>query len=131
MSIRSERGSGSKQSRRPLVATAAVIGGAGMVLGAPAAALIAAPVAQAAPVFAVPQQLPPIPPFPPIGGGGISAAFLDPVYDIFGLIPGLNIFVSNGIDGTAASPNGGNAGLLAGNGGNGFSRIVAGHRCWR
>ena len=60
------------------------------------------------------------------GAGGLSAALLDPLFDIAGLIPGLNIFVGNGVDGTATIPNGGNAGILAGNGGNGFSRTVAG-----
>jgi len=46
--VSSKRGSGSRRSR-PLVATAAAIGGAGIVLGAPAAGLLLAPAAQAAP----------------------------------------------------------------------------------
>ena len=76
-------------SRRPLVATAAAIGGAGIVLAAPAAALMAAPAAQAAPVVPAPQQgcgyfdprCPPfaIPGLDFFGSGGLSAALLDPV----------------------------------------------------
>ena len=125
MSDRSERGNGPWQAGRPLVAAAAAIGGAGLVLAAPAAALMAAPEALAAPVFPVPQQIA-IPGLDFFGSGGLSAALLDPVFDIFGLIPGLNIFIGNGVDGTATSPNGGDAGLFAGNGGNGFSRTIPG-----
>src|SRR5882762_3000550 len=59
---RGERGSGSHRERkplRPLVTTAAVIGGAGIVLGVPVAALfIGAGVAQAAPLVSAPQQPP-------------------------------------------------------------------------
>lgn len=54
------RGSGARRSQkkvRPLVATAAAIGGAGLVLAAPAAALLANPgQAQAAPVIPAPQE---------------------------------------------------------------------------
>ena len=55
MSNRSKRGTGapgSKKPARPLRATAAVIGGAGMILAAPAAALLADPAeAQAQPMI--------------------------------------------------------------------------------
>ena len=112
-------------SRRPLVATAAAIGGAGIVLAAPAAALITASEAQAAPVFPVPAQFE-IPGLDFFGAGGLSAALLDPFFDIAGIIPGLNIFIGNGVDGTLTSPNGGAAGLFAGNGGAGFSRTIPG-----
>ena len=45
------------RTARPLAATAATIGSAGLILGAPAAGLLAAPgVVQAAPVVAAPQQ---------------------------------------------------------------------------
>src|SRR5918992_210521 len=120
MTVRSERG-----SHRPLVAAAAAIGGAGIVLAAPAAALMTAADAQAAPMRPVPQQFE-IPGLDFFGSGGLSAALLDPLFDIAGIIPGLNIFIGNGVDGTATSPNGTAAGLLAGNGGNGFSPTVPG-----
>src|SRR5882757_2251116 len=123
MSDRRKQGNGSL--RRPFMATAAAVGGAGLILGAPAAGLMAAPVAQAAPVVPVPQQFE-IPGLDFFGGSGLSAALLDPLFDIAGLIPGLNIFIANGADGTATNPNGGNAGLFFGNGGNGFSRTTVG-----
>ena len=107
------------------MATATVIGGAGFVLGAPAAVLMAASEAQAAPVLPAPLQFE-IPGLDFFGTGGLSAALLDPFFDMAGLIPGLNMFIGNGVDGTATSPNGGNAGLFAGNGGNGFSRVIPG-----
>ncbi|MDF2830275.1 MAG: Uncharacterized protein K0R01_3558, partial [Mycobacterium sp.] len=53
-------------------------------------------------------------------------ALLNPLFDVAGMIPLLNVFIGNGIDGTAANPNGGAAGLFAGNGGDGFSRTIAG-----
>jgi hypothetical protein len=53
----SGRGTGSRRTRKPLVATAAAIGGAGLVLAAPAAALMAAADAQAAPVVQAPLQI--------------------------------------------------------------------------
>src|SRR4051794_38888988 len=117
MSNQSKRGTGS-QLRKPLVATVAAVGGAGMLLGAPAAGLLAAP-AQAAPVVAAPLQLPAIPGLDFFGSGGLSAALLDPVFSIASAIPFLNIFVANGTPGTATNPNGGNAGLFFGNGGAG------------
>ena len=46
-------------------------------------------------------------------------ATFDPFLDIAGLIPVLNIFVGNGVDGLTPGANGGNAGLFIGNGGNG------------
>ena len=97
----SSRGSGSRRRPvRPLAATAAVIGGAGLILGAPAAALLAAPgVSYAAPLAPVPLQ-----------AGALDffgSAGLDGIFDVFGAIPILNIFIGNGADGTATSPNGG------------------------
>ena len=96
------------------------------MLAAPAAVLMTAPQAQAAPMFVAPQQFPEFPGLDFFGSGGLSAALLDPVFDFAGLIPGLNIFVGNGVDGTATNINGGDAGLLFGNGGNGFSRTIPG-----
>jgi hypothetical protein len=95
-SNRSAHGTG--RTRKPLVAAVAALGGAGVVLVAPGAALMTAPQVQAAPVFSAPQQL--IPGFDFFGDGGLSAALLDPFFEIAGLIPVLNIFVGNGVDGT-------------------------------
>src|SRR4051794_16139655 len=114
MSNQSKRGTGS-QLRKPLVATAAALGGASMILGAPAAALLAAPGAQAAPIVSAPEQFA-IPGLDFFGSGGLSAAILDPFFSVATAIPFLNIFVANGTPGTAANPNGGNAGLFFGNG---------------
>ena len=72
-----------------------------------------------------PQQIE-IPGLDFFGDGGLSAAFLDPFFEIARMAPFFNIFVSNGEDGTATSPDGGNAGILAGNGGDGFNA----HRTW-
>src|SRR5882757_7017448 len=155
------RGTDSRRRRksvRPLVATAAVIGGVGIVLGAPVAALFIGPaVAQAAPPLVSAPQAPPTDlcggfigcndlsasSVPSTGsslfGGsaalaalpvgvnlgdpfGIANAFLN----IAGTIPGLNLFIGNGADGTAAHPDGFNGGLFAGSGGNGYSPTTAG-----
>jgi hypothetical protein len=120
MSSRSKRGTGSRRSRKPLVATAAAIGGA----GAPAAGLLAASgIAQAAPVIPAPQQFGDlIPGGGDFFGGAGLAALLDPLWDITGLIPVINIFAANGVDGTADNPNGTNAGLFFGSGGDGLAR---------
>ena len=126
MSKRSNRGTDSRRSRkpkRPLLATAAAIGGAGLILATPGAALMAAPEAQAAPVVPAPLQTGG---FDFFGTGGLSAAPFDPIFELFGAIPFVKIFIGNGTDGTAANPNGGNAGLFAGNGGDGFSPTVPG-----
>src|SRR6476469_8121685 len=120
---------------RPLAATAAAVGGAGLVLSAPAAALLAMPSeAQAAPLMPAPAGL-----FgcffgSTVGGdclagdnAGLASGLTDglataqPFLDMAGGIPIVNIFIGNGADGTAAHPNGFNGGLLIGNGGNGFS----------
>ena len=120
----------SRRPARPLVATAAAIGGAGLVLAAPGAALMANPAeAQAQPIdlsaltslfggsFAIPLT--------PAGLVGTAGSTFDPILDIATAIPFLNLFVGNGPDGTAASPNGGNAiGLFVGNGGDGFHRPI-------
>ena len=90
MSNRSKRGTGSRRTRKPLVATAAAIGGAGLILGAPAAALMAAPGAQAAPVVPAPQQLSRVLGLDFFGTGGLSAAFLDPIFEIATIIPFFN-----------------------------------------
>ena len=131
MSNRSKRGTGSHLSKKParsLKATAAVIGGAGMILAAPGAALLAdPPEAQAQGDLATLTTL-----FGASGlngavGAGVGAAtgLADPFFAIASGIPFVNIFIGNGADGTAANPNGGNAGLFAGNGGDGFSPTVA------
>ena len=104
---------------RAVKATAAVIGSAGIVLAAPGAMLVSAGEAQA-------QSFPDLSSL--FGGAGLNpASFAEPAFQvangffaIAGAIPVLNIFIGNGADGTAANPNGGNAGLLAGNGGDGF-----------
>src|SRR5262245_6745540 len=128
MSNRSKHGSGSRKSARPFVATAAAIGGAGMILAAPGAALLANPAeAQAQIDLGSLSSL-----FGASGlngavGSGVGAVtgLETPFFDILGGIPVVNIFIGNGANGTAANPNGGNAGLLAGNGGNGYSPTVA------
>src|SRR4051794_7455598 len=107
-------------STRPVKATVAAIGGAGIVLSAPAAALLAAPPESAAQSTASLTSL-----FGP-NLGGIAGQVLNPIFTIAGLVPGLNIFIGNGLDGTAANPNGGKAGILAGNGGRGFSTTKPG-----
>src|SRR5882757_6297129 len=136
------RGSGSGQSRkhgRPWATTAVVIGGTGMVLAAPAAALLISPaVAQAAP----PPVVDPLCPL--VGscaGGSLGASIagvvgpaglVDPFgspTDLLGFaggIPILNIFIGNGADGTALHPDGFNGGLFFGNGGKGFTPTAVG-----
>src|SRR3954466_8268126 len=127
------------KSRR-LVATAAAVGGAGLVLSAPAAALLAMPgEAHAAPALPIPTSL-----FGCFLGStvgdeclagdnaGLAASLTEglataqPFLDMAGGIPIVNIFIGNGADGTAAHPNGFNGGLLIGNGGNGFSPTTVG-----
>src|SRR5882757_9108612 len=135
-----QRVSGSGRTHAAGRAWAVAIGGAGIVLAAPAAALLATPaVAQAAPV-------PPIDPLCTLlagcgsgGGVGASIASLVPpggLADPFGLptallgfagaIPGLNIFIGNGADGTALHPDGFNGGLFFGDGGKGYSPTTPG-----
>src|SRR5882757_7419585 len=127
-----QRGRGSEASRRRGRAwLAAAIGGAGIVLAAPGAALLVAPgVAQAAPVAANPV----CPLFGGCASGGLGSGIGDVVglaaptpnalavgvvgagvdgplsalIGIAGQIPFVNIFVHNGADGTAAHPDGGN-----------------------
>lgn len=53
-------------------------------------------------------------------------ALANPFLDIAWVIPILNVFVGNGIDGSALHPNGFNGGLLIGRGGDGFSQTTAG-----
>ena len=121
------------RARKSTVAASSVLSGVAILFAVPAAALLTVPAAQAAPVAQVPA------PFENpewwinrhrpmgsglIGGSGLSAGSLDPFFDIAGLIPVLNVFIGNGADGTLASPNGGNAGLFAGNGGNGYSPLL-------
>ena len=119
-----------RSRKRPLVATAAAIGGAGLVLATPAAALMAAPVAQAAPVVPAPQQIPGLGDllggldlFGPGGLGGLTGLLPSSFLDFAGLIPGLNIFVGNGQDGLLPGSDGGDAGLFIGNGGNGADGV--------
>ncbi|MDT5018699.1 MAG: hypothetical protein QOD39_4859, partial [Mycobacterium sp.] len=114
--------------RRPWLATAAVIGGAGITLSAPAAALLAtAPAASAQPLslcseLSLPSTCGSVPAangptFTPLVASAASMSILD----IAGQIPVVNILIGNGANGTAAHPNGYNGGLLIGNGGNGYS----------
>src|SRR5882757_2456748 len=148
-----ERGTGSRRGRkqvRPFAATTALIGGAGVVLGAPVAALfIGSGVAQAAPLVSPPSDLCTSlvgcnNPSASLTGSslfGPSAAltivpagpsvadpfgFTNAFFNLAGAIPGLNLFIGNGADGTAAHPDGFNGGLFAGSGGNGFSPTAVG-----
>ncbi|MDT4998877.1 MAG: hypothetical protein QOK12_982, partial [Mycobacterium sp.] len=146
-----QRVSGSGRTRTPGRAWAVAIGGAGIVLAAPAAALLTTPaLAQAAPV-------PPTGPLCPLlvgcgSGGGVGASIAGGIgasigslstvvgpgglADPFGLptailgfagaIPGLNIFIGNGADGTAVHPDGFNGGLFFGDGGKGYSPTTPG-----
>src|SRR5262245_19948565 len=99
----------SQSTVRPLAATAAAIGSAGLIIGAPAAGLLAAPgLAQAAPVVPAPLQSGGLGDL--FGSSGLSSlfgsgsglglgsfsSFLTPVFDIAGAIPVLNIFIGNG-----------------------------------
>src|ERR1700754_3987929 len=113
----------SRSTARPFVATAAAVGGVSLILGAPAAGLLAAPgVASAAPVVPAPLQGIDFGNLFGLGGlGGVDALF-----GFFNAIPIVNIFISNGADGTAANPDGGNGGLLFGSGGNGFNATTPG-----
>ena len=130
MSKQRNRGTGSRRSRkprRPLAATAAAIGGAGIVLAAPGAAFMAAPEAQAQTGIAIIDSL-----FGLTGLSGVSGTLVgtatgleDTFFAIAGQIPILNAFIGNGADGTAENPDGGNAGIIAGNGGTGYSFTVA------
>ena len=64
----------------------------------------------------------------PVVGGLIGTAFTaaDPLLGIAGQIPVLNIFIGDGADGTAAHPDGGNAGMFLGNGGAGYTPTTVG-----
>ena len=130
-----------RRSIRPLATTAAVIGGAGVVLCAPGAALLVAPAAQAAPYVSAPASPPNdlcvvmtgcnnIPAGNLFGAAALSAGTTtDPftaLFDLAGAIPGVNLLIGNGADGTAAHPNGFNGGLFAGSGGDGYSSTIAG-----
>jgi PGRS repeats len=55
-----------------------------------------------------------------------GTSFADPVMAIAGQIPFVNVFIGNGANGTAAHPDGFPGGMLAGNGGNGFSPTTPG-----
>src|SRR5690349_1087639 len=113
----------SKRTSKGIAATAAAIGSAGLILGAPAAGLLAAPgVAQAAPV--VPAPLQGIDFGNLFGSGGLGG--FDAIFGFFNAIPIVNIFISNGANGTADSPDGKPGGLLFGRGGDGFSPTVPG-----
>ena len=127
-----DRGTGPRRSRKsPLVATAAAIGGAGIVLTAPAAALLAdPPEAQAQIDLSSLTSIFGLAGLSANGGlaGGVvgtATSITDPFFSLATAIPFFNVFVSNGADGTAANPNGGNAGILAGNGGKGYTSTVA------
>jgi hypothetical protein len=117
------------------VATAAAIGGAGLVVATPAAALLASP--------GEAHAAPPVDLFgcvvAPFGSSCLSPdnvalaasltgglALADPFLDLAGAIPVVNVFIGNGADGTAAHPNGFNGGLLIGSGGDGYSPTTPG-----
>ena len=132
MSNRSKRGTGSHLSKKParsLKATAALIGGAGIIVAAPGAALLASPPEAQAQIdlTSITSIF--------TGGAGLSGTtgalvgtatgLTDPIFAFLGGIPLVGAFIGNGADGTAANPNGGNAGILAGNGGDGYSPTVA------
>ena len=131
MSKHSTRGTDSRRSRkpkRPFVATAAAIGGAGLVLAAPGAALMANPAeAQAQGGLSDLTSLFGNAGLSGLGGtaAGAVTGLADPFFALATAIPFLNTLVANGTPGTAAHPDGGNAGLLAGNGGNGYTFTVA------
>ena len=128
----SNRGTASRRSRkpaRPFAATAAAIGGAGLVLAAPCAALMANP-----PEAQAQTGIPIIDsifggafagiPLTPAGVVDTTTGLADPFLDLAGAIPILNIFVGNGADAdpvtcSGATCNGGDAGLFIGNGGAG------------
>src|SRR5262249_29162040 len=142
MSTRSSKRANTGRSHirtRSATATAALVGGAGLVLAAPGAALLAHPAeAQALPqspgdvISCVLDSV--------LGGSCVAEAqneviligvgaglqIADPILDIAGAIPVLNVFIGNGADGTAAHPNGFNGGLLIGSGGDGWTSNVAG-----
>src|SRR5690349_1319936 len=104
---------------RPLLTAAVAIGSAGLILGAPCAGL-----AHAAPVLA-PQQFGNLGNLGNLfGSGGLSG--FDAVFGFFNMVPIVNMFISNGADGTAQHPDGFNGGMLFGRGGNGFSPTTPG-----
>ena len=129
----SGRGNGPRRTRKSLVTAAAAIGAGGLIMGGPAAALMAAPAAQAAPVVPAPQQVDVLGGvlgfFGAAGqGGGISVqtvtgplfGIADALLDAATFIPFLNFFVGNGADATTPGADGGDAiGIFAGNGGDG------------
>src|SRR6478672_559378 len=140
MSSRSKRGPSRRQSPTPARTLAVAIGGAGIVLAAPAAALMVSPgEAHAAPAIPFVDLCGGTSIFGcnPLGGSSLVNASLvsdisDPLgltssfLDLAGGIPVLNVFIGNGADGTAAHPNGFNGGLFAGSGGDGYSPTTAG-----
>src|SRR5262249_19040294 len=120
MSNRSKRNPSRRQSPTPARTLAVAIGGTGLGLAAPAAALLAGP--------GEAHAAPPIP-FTDICGGtslfgcdalnasslittALPSGLSDPLgltntfLDIAGGIPVLNVFIGNGADGTAAHPDG-------------------------
>jgi hypothetical protein len=144
MSNRSKRGPGRRRSPAPARTLAVAIGGAGLVLAAPAAALLASPgEAHAAPVVPIgdicggasPLRLRRARSVQPSHYGvanrcydpfGLTSTFTNTFLDLADGIPVLNVFIGNGADGTAAHPNGFNDGLFAGSGGNGYSPTTPG-----
>ena len=125
----------SEKKTNPLLATAVAVGGAGVLFAAPAAALLASPAeAHAAPTDSVGDLLGCV-----VGSvlrgscvgatqnavtpAAVSAEspLTDPLLNIAGEIPVLNLFIGNGADGSAFHPNGFNGGIFAGSGGNGYS----------
>ena len=121
----SKRSVGAHRARTPVRSwrtTAAAIGGAGMLLGAPAAALLATPGIAQADVCQINGLF---------GCNGLSAnsdtsAMSNVVADPSGGDPFYNYFFGNGADGTADHPDGFNGGIFFGNGGNGYTSTTPG-----
>ena len=148
-----------RRTDRPMLTTAAFIGGAGILAGAPAAAFLAAPAASAQPqshcatsVLATPctsadptlgdgsiaeltARLTARTPSDPFAPGWLTArapsdpfvALLNsPLMDLAGMVPVLNLFIGNGMDGTSLHPNGYGGGFFIGNGGDGWNSTTPG-----
>jgi hypothetical protein len=142
-----------------MLTTAAFIGGAGILAGAPAAAFLAAPAASAQPqshcatsVLATPctaadptlgdgsiaeltARLTARTPADPLAPGWLTARapsdpfvslLNSPLMDLAGMVPVLNLFIGNGMDGTALHPNGFGGGFFIGNGGDGWNSTTPG-----
>jgi hypothetical protein len=123
-----------------MLATAAFIGGAGIMAAASVVAFLAAPAASAQPQSRCATSVLTTTcasSDPTLGDGSIAelaarltarspsdpfASLLNsPVMDFAGRVPLLTLFVGNGMDGTSLHPNGFNGGFFIGNGGDGLN----------